>query len=103
MYARVRLYSNKNGEINRFLSCFFDCKKDTFSKNVFSKMYLNTLSWENIYTNPIEIATIIGVYVDNFENFQICMWISIDKNVFIKITDNNANEIIKYLYERFPN
>ncbi len=102
MYVRVRLYSNKAGEIYRFLCMFFENKKDTSAKNAFSEMYLNSLLWENIYTNPIEISTIVGVYADNIDKFQINMWISLDKDVFIKITENNADQIIKYLYERFP-
>ena len=33
-------------------------------------------------------------------NFKI--WLCLDKDVFINITSQNGNEVIKYLFERFP-
>ena len=85
MFATVNLYSTKKGELNDFLSRFY-----------------NTLNWEKKYTNPIELAEIIGVYIDNSDLYNLKMLICIDKNLFITITEDNANNIIKYLYERFP-
>ena len=50
----------------------------------------------------IEITDLIAAYIDNEENFDIKMWISLDKDIFIKISEYNANDIIKYLFERYP-
>ena len=44
----------------------------------------------------------IGIFADNFDHYQLSMWISLDKNVFIRVTENNADDLIRYLYERFP-
>ena len=30
------------------------------------------------------------------------MWVSLDKGVFINVTEENADNLIKYLYERYP-
>ena len=92
MKTSVNLYSEKKGEINKFLSKFYNTNLGI----------TNNLSWEKNYDNPIELAEIIGTYVDNSEDFEINMWISLDEGIFIKITYKNANEFIKYLYERFP-
>lgn len=54
------------------------------------------------YANPIELAEIIGTFIDNSDDYFLNMWICIDKDVFIQITEDNADDIIKYLYERFP-
>ena len=62
----------------------------------------NALSWEHKYSNPIEITEIIGVFIDNFDSFNISMWICLDKGVYINVTDKNADYLIKYLYERYP-
>ena len=62
----------------------------------------NALSWEHKYSNPIEITEIIGVFIDNFDSFNISMWICLDKVVYINVTDKNADYLIKYLYERYP-
>ena len=92
MRAIVNLYSQENNEIKNFLDKFYN--KDLIINN--------ELKWEHLYENPIEIADIIGVYIDNSDKFNINMWISLDKGVFINITDFNADKIIRYLFERYP-
>lgn len=92
MFATVNLYSTKKGELNDFLSRFYNTDLEIY----------NNLNWEKKYTNPIELAEIIGVYIDNSDLYNLKMLICIDKNLFIAITEDNANDIIKYLYERFP-
>ena len=92
MLVTVHLYSQKKDEINRFLSHFYNTNFDLE----------NSLNWEKKYTNPIELAEIVGTFIDNSDDYYLTMWICLDKNVFIRITSENANEIIKYLYERFP-
>lgn len=88
----VNLFSELPGEVNKFLSLFYNTNLDL----------KNSLNWNKTYLNPVEMAEIIGVYADNFENFILTMWISLDKGVYIHVTQENANDIIKYLYERFP-
>ncbi len=92
MLASVNLYSETSSELNRFLSNFYN---STFDLN-------NKLNWKKEYANPIELAEIIGAFVDNCEKYHLNMWICLDKDVFIRITSKNADSIIKYLYERFP-
>lgn len=92
MFAIVKIHSKKKGEINKFLSEFYNTNMELENK----------LRWEKEYENPIEITEIVGTYVDNMDNFDIKMWVSLDKDVFINITDKNADDIIKYLFERYP-
>ena len=58
------------------------------------------LLWQKNYENPIEIADIISALLEN--DYDINMWISLDKDVFINVTDHNADDIIRYLFERYP-
>ena len=92
MSVTVNLYSKKNNEIYRFLN--------SFNKNLISDK--SSIEWTNIFENPIELADIIGVFIDNLEKYDITMWVSLDENFFINITKNNADKIIRYLYERYP-
>ena len=92
MYVTVNLYSKKKGELNKFLSSFYNTNLELE----------NSLTWQKKYANPVELAEIIGIYVDNSDNYSLFMWICLDKNVFIQITSANADDVIKYLYERFP-
>ena len=92
MNAIVSLYSMKDGEIEKFLKSFFNTDISLENK----------LFWEKYYANPIEMADIIGVFSDNDESFEMKMWISFDKDIYVCISSENANKIIKYLYERYP-
>lgn len=92
MLVRVKLQSKKNGELNKFLSLYYNTNLEID----------NEQKWEMSYENPIEITDIIGVFVDNYDKFDIKMWINLDKDVFIKISNQNAEQIIKYLFERYP-
>ncbi len=92
MLATINLYSENSKELNDFLSKFYNTDLGIE----------NQLSWEKQYANPVELAEIIGVFVDNIDDYKVNMWISLDKDVFIKITEQNADKIIRYLYERFP-
>ena len=92
MIASVIFYSNEKGEINKFLSRYYETNLNI----------KDSLKWEKEYKNPIEMAELIGTFIDNNEDFKINMWICLDDGIYINITNINANEIIKYLYERFP-
>ena len=88
----LKLRSSKKNEINKFLSKFYNTNLD-ISEN---------LTWQKVYTNPIEISDLIGVFIDNIDMYNIKMWICLDKYIYINVSDSNGNDIIKYLFERFP-
>ena len=88
----VNLISEDSYELEKFLSSFYNSSFDI----------KDNLNWEHKYSNPVELAEIIGAYVDNLDNFNIVMWISLDKGVYINVTTDNADSLIKYLYERYP-
>lgn len=92
MSAIINLYSKKDNEIKNFLNKFYS--NNTSVDNI--------LKWEHLYENPLEAADIIGVYIDNSDKFDIRMWVSLDKGLFINITDFNSDKIIRYLFERYP-
>lgn len=92
MSTIVNLYSEKKNEIKKFLDRYYN-------KHI---KISNDLKWEKTFDNPIEIADIIGTFIDNNDKFNINMWISLDKNFFLNVTDNNADKIIRYLFERYP-
>lgn len=92
MLASVRIQSKKKGEVNKFLSKFYDTNLNI----------RNELKWENKYQNPVEISDLIGVFIDNVDKFSLTMWVHLDPDIYIKITDKNANSVIRYLFERYP-
>lgn len=92
MNFTVSIYSNKKGEIRNFLEEFFSKKL----------ILTNELFWNKNFSSPFELIDMISCYIDNKDKFEINIWISLDKNVFICITENNINDLIKYIYERYP-
>ena len=92
MNAIINLYSENSGEIKKFLEAFF-------SKNV---DLIDDLFWECQYDNPIDMIELVSCFMDNKDNFKINLWISIDNGIFINVTDDNLDGLIKYIYERFP-
>ena len=92
MSTIINLYSEKKGEIKRFLDLYY-------SNNLGDS---NALFWKKEFENPIDMIDIISCFTDNNSKFEINLWISLDKDVYICISDYNINNIIKYLYERYP-
>ena len=92
MKAKVILYSNNSREITNFLNKFYSNKSN----------HSESTSWKKEFPNPVEITEFIAAFADNVHSFDLDMWISLDKNIFIKISPSNSNHIIKYLFERYP-
>lgn len=97
MKTFIKLFSNEKGEIFRFLDNYYSAFKDHLLPSSYS-----ILEWEESFENPIEMADMIGVFIDNIDDYKINMWISLDKDILINVTKNNVNDLICYLYERFP-
>ena len=92
MDSKIFLISQKHGEINNFLNKYYSNNNN----------FQNALSWEKKFGNPIEMTEFIGVFADNINSFNITMWISLDTDIFIRISNDNVNDIIKYIFERYP-
>lgn len=92
MKATIKIYSEEAGEIEKFLKAYYN---KTINLN-------NPLFWKKEFENPIDIVDFIGTFVDNKEKINANLWISLDKDIFICVNDNNSNKLIKYIYERFP-
>lgn len=90
MKTKISLYSTEKSEISKFLYKYYN------------QNFEHTIKWEKEYDNPIEMADIIGVFLENNYKFKIAMWISLDPDVYINITDDNGDKIIRYLFERYP-
>ena len=92
MLVSVKLRSRKKNELNKFLSSFYNTDMDIPDE----------LTWQKKYKNPIELSDIIGAYIDNYDTYDLKMWICLDKDTYICVSNMNGNDIIKYLFERFP-
>lgn len=92
MLYSVKIYSEFENEIEKFLELFFN---ENFNLN-------NKHFWKKDYETPIELIDITTTFVDNKEKFKANMWISLDKDVYIAISETNINSLVKYIYERFP-
>ena len=88
----VTILSENTKEITDFLNKFY-------SKNIkLNDKYF----WEKKFENPVDMVELISTFVDNNDKFIGNIWISLDKDIYICVTDNNLDLIIKYLFERYP-
>ena len=88
----ISLYSNTVGEIEKFLKLYSSIDFNLENKQHFKREF----------QNPIDMIDFMSCFIDNNNKFKISMWISIDKDIYIKINEYNLNAIIKYIYERYP-
>ena len=88
----ISLYSNTVGEIEKFLKLYSSIDFNLENKQNFKQEF----------QNPIDMIDFMSCFIDNNNKFKISMWISIDKDIYIKINEYNLNTIIKYIYERYP-
>lgn len=92
MKPTINLFSEQSGEIKNFLEAYY-------SKTLELK---DDLIYKKEFETPIDMIDFISCFIDNNNKFNINLWISIDKDVYICVTDNNINSLIKYFYERYP-
>lgn len=92
MKPTINLFSEKSGEIQNFLEAYY-------SKSINLK---NSLIYKKEFETPLEMIDIISCFIDNNDKFKLNIWISIDKDIYICVTENNLNSLIKYFYERYP-
>ncbi len=88
----VTILSENISEIKDFLYKFYS-EKINLTDNHF---------WEKKFENPIDMVELISTFIDNNDKYIGNIWISLDKDVYICLSDENINLIIKYLFERYP-
>ena len=86
----LNLYCKNQNELIEFLERFYNREIEKSMENF-------------TFDNPIEMVDLISSIIDNNDRYKIYAWVNLDEDIFIKITNSNLNEIIKYLYERYPN
>lgn len=92
MAITLNIISEKKAIINDFLTTFFE--KDMLTDE-------NTLEWSYTLSNPLSSIELISAIIDNYNENDITCWISLDPNVFVKVKEDNCNDIIKYILHRF--
>lgn len=92
MISSINIFSDKKGEINRFLSSYYNTNLEISNK----------LIWHKSYRNPVEMTDLIGVFIENRDSFNISLWVCLDQDVYIRVSDRNADKLIRYIYQRYP-
>ena len=85
----ITLLSRKPSELNRFISKYYN-----------QKMYVQegTFRWSSSFSNALESSLLLSTLVDNSEDYQIEAYISIQHQDNLKVSKENINGIVKYLY-----
>lgn len=92
MSISISLWSTLQGEIQRFLSSYYqkDIQRDE-----------ECSSWIHDFSNPLETIDLISALMDNLHKYKVAMYIHMDNGYLHKITEENYNDIIKDLIELY--
>lgn len=92
MAITVNLWSDKTGEIKRFLERYY--QKDI-------NMDEDVDQWIYVYNKPMEAIDLISTVMDNKDKYSLSICIQVDSFDIHPVTNENHNDIIKgiiYLY-----
>ena len=89
-YLILNLITNKQGEIRKFLNRYY--KEETYLSDT-------TFRWSMICQSPIDCVLLLSTLIDNYDEFLIEAVVIINKDHSIKITTENIDFFIKYLFE----
>lgn len=88
----ITLLSEKPSELNNFLNTYFD-KEINVEEGAFM--------WSCIYQEPLASVSLISTLIDNSEKFKIDALISIEHLESIKVSEENIENLIRYMYFRY--
>jgi len=89
MAIAVNLWSDKDGEIRKFLERYYD-------KSV--NMDDDVSRWIYVYNKPLEAVDLISAVMDNKDKYRISICIQVDEGDIHPITIENYNDIIKGIF-----
>lgn len=93
----VNLFSNREGEIKRFLERFYE--KEINMDNDVDR-------WIYVYNKPLECVDLISALMDNTDKYKISMCLQVNEGDIHHVTTENHNDIIKGMfclfYEEVP-
>lgn len=89
MSITVNLWSQKEGEIKRFLERYYE--KDI-------KMDYDVDRWIYVYSKPLDAVDMISALMDNNDRYKISLCIQLDMGDVHLVTYENHNDIIKGMF-----
>ena len=92
---KLNIFSEDKEKLQEFLKNFY-----TDNQSINKSKY--GLKFEKTFENPIDMVEVVSTLIDNDEKYPFGIWISIDKDIFINISELNLDKIIRYLFERYP-
>lgn len=93
----VKLYASKPNEITRYLNKFFQTLEipKTMEQS-------DLVEWQGSYSNPLDLVDFVSYHQDQLDDFEVGLWICLDPSLYIQVTKENSDDIIRYIYQRFP-
>lgn len=89
MSISVNMWSNREGEIKRFLEKYYGKSVDIDN---------DVNQWIYVYNKPLEAVDIISALMDNNDKYKIAMCIQVDQGDIHPVTVENHNDIIKGMF-----
>ena len=88
----ITLLSKKPSELNNFLNTYFDKEIEVTDE---------AFMWSCIYQEPLQSVNLISTLIDNNEKYKIEALISIEHLQSIKVSEENLDDLIKFMFFRY--
>ena len=85
----VTLLASKPCELNRFLSAYYSKDMDIGD---------GAFRWSCMFKRPLDSICMLATLMDNIEDYKIEALISVKHYDNIKVSEDNINELVKFLY-----
>lgn len=86
MLITVSLMSKKEGEIKRFLDSYYGKESDVDEL---------VIEWIYVYRNEMQAISLIDTVMDNYDEYDLSLWIKIDDEDVIEVTKHSRTRITK--------
>ncbi len=92
MSITINLWSEKNGELKRFLDCYYE-REGVIDNDV--------ERWIYVCRKPLDAVDIISALIDNNDRYQIGMGIQVNEECLHPVTAENHNDVIRGMFQLF--
>ncbi len=103
MSLTVNLWSRKNGELERFLECYYKEAQPEEILEIERTEETEGGEWFYVYNRPLEAVDMISAVMDNNDRYQILVCLQIDEGQMYIVTPENYNEVIRDIFLMFHN
>lgn len=85
MSVKVSLMAKQQGELKKFFHCCYKKESDIDD---------DVIEWIYVFRNALDACDIIDIAMDNYNDYDISVWMQIEDDDIMEVTTKNRTKII---------